>query len=350
MTLSWIHAGRRWALALGLLLGASAAQAALPTLCVWDPIGRGGQIFGVARNYSWAMEAKGFKFQLRAYADEAVAVEDFKVGQCDGLMATTMRTKTWVALPAAIDYPGAATVVRDGKIDVKASYEVVRRSVKALADPVAQKLTVQGRHEVAGIIPAGPTYLMMRDRQVLQRGLAGARMPAFDNDKLMLYMIAKAGGVPVSVNTRSFGTAFNNGHLDVIFAPAVAFKALELHKGIGTKGGVSRFPLSFATLQVLVLSDKFPAGFGLASRQYWSEMFNTLVIGAERAEAAIPAGLWVDYEGDAGLQFVTLQRDARVEAAKAGYFSKLGLKFMKRVRCGVHPGAPDCASPLEIQW
>jgi hypothetical protein len=333
-----------------LMLGATAAQAALPTLCVWDPIGRGGKLFGVARSYSWAMEAKGIKLDLKAYADETVAVEDFKVGQCDGLLATSMRTRTWAPFTAALDYGGVATIVKDGKIDIEASYQVIGQAVRALATPQAERLVVDGAHEVVGIVPAGATYMLMRDRNLLQRGLAGTRMPAFDNDKLQLFMIAKAGGVPVAANSRNFGTMFNNGNIDVAFAPALAYQALELNKGIGTKGGISRFPLAFTSLQIVIKRDKFPKGFGQISRQHWADEFKLATIVARKAEASIPEAQWVDYDDAEGAKFVALQRDSRIEAAKAGYFSKVGLTFMKRARCKVSPDATECANRDELAW
>ncbi len=351
------RAGARWALAtLAALAMASATQAwaqsgsAAPTICVWDPIGKGGQLFDAARSFSVAMQGKGISVNLKAYTDESVATEDFKVGQCQGLLATTIRTKSWVSTPAALDYGGAATVVRDNKVDIEASYDVIRKAGMALASPNAEKLMVEGKHEVAGILPAGALYVMVRDREIFKRGFAGARMPAFDNDKLQAYLIAKAGGVPVAANIRNFATMFNNGNVDVVFAPAVAYMPLELNKGVGSKGGISRFPLAFTTFQVLIDRDKFPAGFGQTARQYWASQCGTLVASARKAEAAIPASVWVDYEGDEGVKFVALQRDSRVEAGKAGYYDKAGLKLMKRVRCSVNPGASDCGSTAEIDW
>lgn len=344
------HISLRALLALALSLGTAAAQAALPTLCVWDPVGRGGKLFGVARSYSWAMEAKGFKIDLKAYSDEGVAVEDFKVGQCDALVATSMRTRTWVSLPTALDYGGAATIVKDGKVDIDASYQVIGQALRALATPQADRLVVEGNREVAGIVPIGATYLMVRERDMLKRRLAGTRMPAFDNDKLQLYLIAKAGGVPVAANSRTFGTMFNNGNLDVVFAPALAYQALELHKGIGTRGGVSRFPVTFTSLQIVINRNKFPQGFGRASRQYWAEQFKLMTIAARKAEAAIPPEQWVDFDDKDGASFVALQRDSRLEAGKKGYFNKVGLSFMKRVRCQVYPDATECANQDELAW
>ena len=180
---------------------------------------------------------------LKAYTDEAVATADFKVGQCDGLLATSIRTKVWVPTPAALDNGGAATVVRNGKIDMDASYEVIRKAMQVLASPAAEKFSVQDKFEVAGIVPTGALYTFVRDKEIFKKGFSGVRMPAFDNDKLQALLIARAGATPVAANIRNFVTLFNNGNTDVVFAPAVAYFPLEINKGVGTKGGVSRLSL-----------------------------------------------------------------------------------------------------------
>ena len=43
-----------------------------------------------------------------------------------------------------------ATVVRNGKVDIEASYEVVRRFVEGMAQPKAADLMLGGGYEVAG--------------------------------------------------------------------------------------------------------------------------------------------------------------------------------------------------------
>ena len=47
-----------------------------------------------------------------------VAVEDFRTGQCDGLIATAFRTRQFNPVAGSIDTLGATTIVKDGKIDI----------------------------------------------------------------------------------------------------------------------------------------------------------------------------------------------------------------------------------------
>jgi hypothetical protein len=332
------------------LTGAHAKGLSSPVVCVWDPIGQAGQIFDIAKSYALAAQKMGVELKLKAYTDERVASEDFRVGQCDALMATSMRTRPYAPVTAAIDHGGSATIVRDGKIDINASYEVVRKAIQVFASPGAAKLSIHDRFEVGGILPMGAIYTFARDRAVFKKGFAGIRMPAFDDDKVQAYLIQRIGAQPVSVDMSNFVTKFNNGSVDVIFAPAVAYKPLEIYRGVGTKGGVSRFPLAFSTMQLVLERSSFPEGFGEKSRQFWSGQFDQIIGAVRKAEADLPAELIVDYPQEAAVAFIVDQRDTRVDLAGKGFYDKQGLKVMKRIRCSVYSGASECANMAEIDW
>jgi hypothetical protein len=342
-----------WALALclsSLQAWAADGPAPTPAICVWDPLGAAGQLYDGAKGYALAMQKLGVDITLKAYTDERVAAEDFRVGQCDGLMATSIRTKPYNAVTAALDYTGAATIVRDGKIDLDASYQVIHKALQVFASPGAAKLSVQDRFEVGGIVPSGALYTIARDKTIFKRGFAGTRMPAFDHDKVQAYLIAKIGAQPVSADISNFVNKFNNGGVDVIFAPAVAYQPLEIYRGVGSKGGVSRLPLAFTSVQLVLNRSRFPEGFGEKSRQFWLDQYEVIVTAVRKAEASIPAQAWVDYPPEEAATFVAGQRDLRVELANKGFYNKQGLKIMKRVRCSVYAAAPECNTTAEIDW
>jgi hypothetical protein len=334
-------------------LGATAhADATVPSLCVWDPIGAAGPLFDATKNYALAMQKFGVHMKLKSYTDEQVAAEDFRVGQCDGLLATSIRTRPYNSVIPALDYAGATTIVHDGKIDINASYEVVRKAMMVFASPGAEKMNIQDRFEVGGILPTGAVYMIVHDRSLFKKdkGFAGTRMMALDNDKEAAYLIQRAGAQPVACDLKTFVTKFNNGSLDVIFAPAVAYQPLEIFRGMGPNGGMSRFPLAFTSIQLILDRTRFPEGFGLHSRQYWVGQFGAVTAAVRRAEADIPPQVWVDYEPEQAAKYVASQRDLRVEMANNGFYNKVGLKVMKRVRCSVYAAAPECATQAEIQW
>ena len=343
------RSARAWLTALALGLLCSLAQAG-PMVCVWDPLGTAGQVFDAAKTFALVMQKHGADITVKAYTDERIAADDFRVKQCQGLLATSLRTKPYNAVTAALDHGGTATIIKDGQVDLNASYAVVHKAVQVLASPGAAKLNVQEPFEIAGIIGTGALYTMARDRTLFSRGFAGARMPAFDHDKVQAHLINLIGAQPVSADLRNFVTKFNNGGLDVIFSPAVAYLPMEINKGVGSKGGISRLPLGFTTLQLVIDRTHFPDGFGAAARAYWLSQHDAVLTAVRKAEADIPPQIWVDLKPEEAVAFVTAQHNLRVELGKRGFYDKQGLRFMKRVRCSVHASAPECATRAEIDW
>src|SRR5690554_7836165 len=59
----------------------------------------------------------------------------------------------------------------------------------------------------------------------------------------------KATVVPSDIT--NFAGKFNNGSVDAAYAPAFAYEALELYKGIGDKGGIVDYPLAQLTIQIV---------------------------------------------------------------------------------------------------
>ncbi len=126
-------------------------------MCVYDFIGASGDLFNMARDYALAMQREGVAMELKGFNDEAVALEAYRSGQCDGFMGTAFRTRQFNAVAGSIDSLGATTIVRKGNVDLPASYEVMRKLIQTYAAPSPQvaKLMTNGEHEVAGIAPAG---------------------------------------------------------------------------------------------------------------------------------------------------------------------------------------------------
>ena len=264
-------------LGLGVTLGASASAG--QKVCVYDILGNSGDVFDLAKDYALDMQKLGAQIELKAYTDERVATEDFRTGQCDGVVAMGFRTRQFNSVAASIDTLGSSTILRNGKIDMDASYEVVRRVIQTFARPEAAKLMVEGKYEVGGIVPMGAAYPIINDRKINSvEALAGKKIAAFDYDKAQAVMIQRIGAQPVSADVSNFSTKFNNGSVDFVAAPALAYKPLELYKGVGKKGAVVRFPILILSAQLVINPSKFPAGFGQKSREYWASQFDLSLI------------------------------------------------------------------------
>ncbi|MDO9003475.1 MAG: DUF6091 family protein [Aquabacterium sp.] len=335
------------AMALVLTAGAASTQAA-QKVCVFDILGASGDAFNMAKDHALAMQKQGVTLELKAYTNEGVATEDFRAGQCDALLASAFRTRQFNTVSGAIDTLGSTTMIKDGKIDMASSYDVVRKVIQTYASPQAAKLMVQGNYEIGGIFPFGAAYPVLNDRSITTvEALAGKKIAAFDYDKAQALMIQRVGGQPVSADISNFATKFNNGSVDMIAAPSLAYKPLELQKGIGAKGGIARFPLMILTYQMVLNQSKFPAGFGEKSRNHWLGEFDRAMSMIKNADSGIPAAAWIDLPPENAQKYNLMLRESRLDIASKGIYDAQGLKVIKKVRCSVNPADAECTTKSE---
>ena len=342
----------RWATACGLALLTFSAQAA-QKLCVFDILGAAGDMFSMAKDYAVAMQRNGVDFELRAFNNELRALDEFKNGDCDAFIATAFRTRQFNSVAASTDSLGSTTILRDGKVDMKATYEVLRKLIQTYAAPSPQvtKLMTNGIYEVGGIAPIGAAYPFVNDRRLSSvEALAGKRISAFDYDKAQAAMIQRINAVPVSTDISNFHTKFNAGQLDMMAAPTMAYKPLDLQKGMGSKGGVARFPLMIVSYQMVFNRTKFPEGFGEKSREFWMGQFDRTLQVIRTADSTIPPMAWIDIEPEDAVKYTLLLRESRILLAQQGLYDKRGLKVIKRIRCHVNPSDSECATKSEEEW
>jgi len=337
---------------LSLLAGVLASTLALPAaaqkLCVYDLLGTAGDMNNMAKDFAVHASREGVKLEVKSYTDERVATEDLLAGQCDALMATGFRTRRFNSVAGSLDALGVSTIVRNGKVDIDGSYQVVLKTAQTFAMPAAQSLMVRGDYEVGGIIPFGAAYPVLNDRNIKTvEALAGKKITAFDYDKAQAVMIQKIGAQPVSADITSFAGKFNNGSVDMIVAPASAYRPLELHRGIGTKGAMNRFPVLIMTYQVILNKSRFPEGFGQKSRSYWLTQFDRARALITKAEKDVPAAVWSDLTPENMIKYTIMLRDSRIQIAEDGIYDKQGLKIIKRVRCSINAADSECSTPSE---
>ncbi|MDQ5926170.1 MAG: hypothetical protein QG554_1112, partial [Pseudomonadota bacterium] len=163
-------------------------------------------------------------------------------------------------------------------------------------------------------------------------------------------MIQRIGAQPVSADITNFSTKFNNGTVDMIAAPTMAYKPLELSKGIGKNGAITRFPIMILTYQMAINKTKFPDGFGLKSREYWSSQFDRAMQLIKQADAGIPPATWMDLSAENAYKYTLMLRESRIDIAEKGLYDKRGLKVIKKIRCNVNPSDPECTTKSEEDW
>lgn len=333
------------------LLGLSAQAATTQKVCVYDMLGASGDLFSMTKDYVLAMQKFGANITLKGYTDERQATEDYRSGQCDAVITTAFRARQFNRTSGAIDTLGATTIIRDGKIDMPGSYEVVRKLIQTYASPAAKSLMVEGEHEVGGILPLGAAYPVVHDRRLnTVEALAGKRIASFDHDKAQAIMIKRMGAIPVSADITTFANKFNTGLLDMVAAPTIAYKPLELYRGIGDSGAITRFPIMILTYQMIFNKTRFPEGMGEHSRTYWLSQFDRALQFIKQADNSIPPTTWQDLSAENAYKYSLMLRESRIDIAQQGIYDKRGLKVIKRIRCNVNPADPECSTKSEEEW
>lgn len=322
-----------------LSLVSSVARAETRSICVFDPGGRTGDYSALMTKFATNASTWGVEVVVKPYTDEETAAKDYQAGACDGVVATGVRLQRFNRFASTIEAIGALP-----------DYASLKEMVNTLATSAgaAPKLSQDG-NTVVGFIPIGAVYLFVRDRNVDSvPELAGKRIATLDYDQPSVMMVGRVGAISVPANLGTVGPKFNNGEVDACYVSAPAFRPFELQRGLGTKGGILRFPLAQATLQVMIRESRFPAGFVANARKDLAARFDEALGLVLRAESAIPASAWVEIpkatqvEWDGMFQSVRLKlRDEKKS------YDPMMLTVMRQLRCKKDAGRAECAENKE---
>lgn len=322
-------------LALGgvLLLLAAKASALSNThyLCVFDPVGRSGDIFTTAKDIVTDYLRYDINFQLYPYSTETAAKADFRSGLCDAIVLTGFAAREYNSFTTTIEALGAIR-----------SYETLWDVLSVLAQPKAAPLFLQDQYEIVGIYPAGGLYIYLKDRSLRRvEDAKGKRFFVLHGDRVSEASVEKLGAIPVLGDTTNFASKFKRGRVDAIFAPAAITEALELDVAMGDKGGVIDYPLLFLTLQIVIKKDSFPEDFGQKSRELSLEYFERATEIAQTAEAKLEP-YWVHVEDDIVADWIDLGINLRSSLEAEGVYDARMLKLIMAVRCKRDPGYIEC--------
>ncbi|WP_227545981.1 putative solute-binding protein [Marinobacter fonticola] len=330
------------ALGLWLLLGASLVQAnagemVKRSFCVFDPIGSNGPLFNVMKSVRPTAMGWGVDLALRAYTDEKIVAEEFKAGQCDSVLLTGTRAREFNSFTGSIEALGALT-----------SESQMRILLQTLAQPSAATLLRRDNYEVAGILPAGSIYLFIRDREIDTVGeLQGKKIATLDYDNAAVTMVRHVGASVVGANSANFAGKFNNGSVDLAYAPAVAYTPLELYKGVNPGGGVYAYKLAQMTFQIIHHADRFPAGYGDKVRAHAFSRVDEAYGLIESAEKDIPQQTWMHPTEQQIQEYDRMLRDVRLSLREEGTYDARALKLMRAIRCKDDPTRAECAIAAE---
>lgn len=308
------------------------------SLCVFDVIGTNGPVFNSIKRYRTAALEWGVKFNLKPYTDEAVAMEDFQSKECDGVVMTGVRTRRLVKFTGSIDMMGALP-----------TYDHLKKAIGALTQPKAKKYVRTKKFEVAGIFPAGAVYFFVRPETMRKLegtptvdDLAGKKVAVMSYDKQGMTSIRQVGATPVPSDLTNFSGKFNNGSVDIIYAPASAYNALELYRGLGEDGRVIDYPLANVTYQITLRRDNFSEEFGQKSREWAFSKFDEAKQRIMEVTNEIPDGKWVDIPDKRVPKYRAMFRRVRQQLKKRGVYDPRTMTLLRNIRCNIDPTRAEC--------
>ena len=295
--------------------------------CVYDPVGATGVLYQKMQDYQLAALEWGVDLKLKPYTDERVAEDDFRSGQCDAVGLTGVRGRQFNAFTGTIDSIGAIP-----------SYDHMASLLKTLAKPNAATLMRSGPYEVSGIVPAGQVFLFVNDREIDSvREMSGKRLGVLDADPAQKILSLSVGAAPVDSSVATLYSRFNNGSLDIVPGPAMAYDAMELEKGLSPTGGILDYAVAHLTIQVLIKHEQFPDAFGQRSRDYFVSTLNRHVEMLRASEQAIDAQWWVKIPQVNHQEYNELLRQARLSLRDKGIYDGKMLTVLRKVRCRKKP-------------
>ncbi|HRH90542.1 MAG TPA: DUF6091 family protein [Agitococcus sp.] len=297
--------------------------------------GKQGPVYSLMKEYALNAARWGTKLEIIPYIDERIAAEDFKAGQCDGVLLTGIRARQFNQATGSIDSIGGLP-----------NYRSVKLLFEVLAKPEASKYMIQNNYEVAGLLPLGAAYLFLRDRQINSVAkMAGRKLAVLGHDQAQIKMSALIGAQAVASDVTNFAGKFNNGIVDVVAAPAIAYMPLELYKGVGTKGVVLKLPVAQLTLQLVLSKSAFDVNFAQQSREYFNSHFDDYLKAVLAAEDDIYL-FFPPPDGDTN-KYIEMMREARIKMLQEGIYHPKMLALMKRVRCKQQAEAAECTENRE---
>ena len=315
------------------LMSVVSAAHAKQVMCVFDLVGKNGDVFTLMKDYQLAAKQWGADIELKVGQNEGVIAEDFKAGKCDAVSITGMRGRQFNHFTGSLDAIGA---INNLNLAVKV--------MQGLASHSFAKYMKNGNYEVVGVVPVGDAYLMVRDRNInTVAKAAGKKIAVLDYDQAQKIMVQQIGAQAVSADVTNFASKFNNGQVDIIAAPAAVFRPLELHKGLGTTGAIVNYPILQVTGNLIIHPDKFPQGYGQKSRDWIKTQLPRAnsILGKMKAE--IPARYWMDVPSADQAGYQNLMRESRIALTKQGVYDKHMMKLLWQFRCKNQPSNFECS-------
>tara|TARA_R110001592_G_scaffold71444_3_gene218454 strand:+ start:9385 stop:10383 length:999 start_codon:yes stop_codon:yes gene_type:complete len=305
------------------------------SICVWDPVGVNGPVMTFYSDLKAKAMAWGIDLEFKAYTDEKVASNDFKAGLCDGAHLSAIISRDYVPFAGTLDAIGGL-ISDDG----------LNKILATLASPKAGELMVSGKYEMVASFPVGSMFVFVNDKSINSvPNFSGKKISVLNGDPQAMKMANLAGASPVNTSLATFSGQFNNGNIDILLMPALAYTTFELYHGLGEKGGILDYRWFYGMLQTIIKKDNFPPDFGENMRNYVVSRLNEIHKMVQDAEQEIPAKYWIKTNKKTQMEFDTFSREIRLALKTENTFDSKALRILWKIRCTEDPSRAECLTP-----
>jgi len=306
-------------------------------ICIWDIGGKSGPIFAAAQDQKTELMRLGIEVDMEAYTSESIMAEELKAGRCDAAFMTGMKARTFNKFSGTIDSVGALPTIGHMKL-----------LLRALTHPRMAAKFETGRYTILGIAPAGAAYIFVNDRKINSlTKAAGKRIAVLDYDATQAKMVLKLGATPVPSSLVGAPNKFNNGAVDVLPAPLVAYAFMELYRGLEPDGGIINYPFSQASMQMVAQKDKFPTEVAQLVREGFYKSFDRIMAQLKLQTGDIPQHWWIAIPDKEKQDYDLMMQQARIELREADYYDAGMLTIQRKVRCKLDRARFECPNPVE---
>lgn len=303
------------------------------TICIWDIGGRNGPVFNAAMEQRALAVEYGINLDMVPYTNETVMVDEFKAGRCDAALMSGLRARQFNLYSGSVDAIGAVP-----------SQKHMQTLLQVLSHPRQAGHMVQGDYVVMGIFPAGAAHIFVNDRSISSLAkAAGKRVAVLDYDETQAEMVAAIGATPVTTDIVSAPNKFNNGQIDILPAPLVAYELLELYKGMSPDGGVVDYPLTQLSMQLIGRLDKFPNEVAQLIREASFEAYPAVIKRIEQETRRVPDRWMIAIPDKDKREYEVMMQDARDALRAQKYYSADMLSLQRKIRCKFDPARSECS-------
>jgi hypothetical protein len=304
-------------------------------ICTWDPVGKNGPVMEFYSGLKPKAISWGLDIELVAYTDEKVAANDFKAGICEAVHLSAILSRQFVPFAGTLDAIGG--IVSD---------EGLAKVIATMASPNAGKILSHGPYEAVASFPVGAMFTFVSDKNINSVAkFSGKKISVLNEDPQAHKLSNLVGASPVGTSLATFSGQFNNGNIDILFMPALAYNTFELYHGLGDKGGILDHRMYYGMLQTITKKAEFPEDFGQKMRSYVISRLKDINKLVADAEAEIPSKYWIKTSDQTKAELIKLSRDVRLALKAEGTMDPKALRLLWKIRCSDNPTASECATP-----